>query len=57
MNETPAPQDEKFLTEAKRVLDQSVQVLDPDKTNGLQRQECMRWKQACVGGHGLHGHG
>lgn len=37
MNETPTPQDDKFLTEAKRVLDQSVQVLDHDKTNGLQR--------------------
>ena len=37
MNETPAPQDDKFLTEVKRVLDQSVQVLDPDKTNRLQR--------------------
>ncbi len=35
MNETPTPQDDKFLTEVKRVLDQSVQVLDPDKTNGL----------------------
>lgn len=37
MNETPTPQDDKFLTEAKRVLDRSVQVLDRDKTNSLQR--------------------
>jgi hypothetical protein len=37
MNETFTPQDDKFLTEAKRVLDRSVQILDPDKTKGLQR--------------------
>lgn len=37
MKETPTPQDDKFLAEAKRVLDQSIQALDPDKTNDLQR--------------------
>jgi hypothetical protein len=57
MNETPAPQDDQFLTEVKQVLDQSVQVLDPDKTNGLQRARMYALEQACVGGRGLHGHG
>ena len=37
MKEILTPQDDKFLTEAKRILDQSIQALDPDKTNGLQR--------------------
>ena len=45
MNETPPPQDNRFLAEAKRILDQSVQSLDHHKIVGLQRARMLALEQ------------